>query len=591
MPLFPAGFTDELKAHLDIVQIVGERVQLRKAGGASWKGLCPFHGEKTPSFHVHGDKQFFHCFGCGASGDVYRFVQTLDTLTFPDAVRQLAARAGMTVPEAEDAKADVDNAREREALLKIHEVAAAWFKAQLLAPIGRGALRVVHDRGLTPETIEMLGVGYAPTFGLRAHLTAAGFADPLLFRSGLVMPADDGQPRDRFRNRLMIPICRETGPVIAFGGRAMEDGQQPKYLNSPETGIYTKGRTLYGLNWSKSAISRLKYAVMVEGYFDWAQAWQAGIPNVVASSGTALKLVQVKLLHRYASKVILNFDPDSAGQGAAAASSEMFVSEGFQVNVAMLPGGDDPDNYIRKHGAAAYQEQLRNSRQYLEYLLDRAATSEDVSTDEGRRSFLGKMLAVAARIPDAAQRDQFADRLSHKARITEEVVRAEIRKAAVHRQTDVEQVERRVPALGQIKVAERGLIWGLIREPASAIRVIAELEAEDLQGLATASILGQARSLQGWDPSAIPGALFERLNEGEAALVHGIAADTRAPAEVSDCAVTLRKQRQDRERAQIQQEIDRLQETQAGSYSERLNELLRKKEALQRIGHTEGLAH
>jgi DNA primase len=299
----------------------------------------------------------------------------------------------------------------------------------------------------------------------------------------------------------------------------------------------------------------------------------------------------VKLLHRYASKVILNFDPDSAGQGAAAASSEMFVSEGFQVNVAMLSEGDDPDNYIRKHGAAAYQEQLRNSRQYLEYLLDRAATSEDVSTDEGRRSFLGKMLAVAARIPDAAQRDQFADRLSHKARITEEVVRAEIRKAAVHRQTDVEQVERRVPALGQIKVAERGLIWGLIREPASAIRVIAELEAEDLQGLATASILGQARSLQGWDPSAIPGALFERLNEGEAALVQSIAADTRAPAEVSDCAVTLRKQRQDRERAQIQQEIDRLQETQAGSYSERLNELLRKKEALQRIGHTEGLAH
>jgi DNA primase len=299
----------------------------------------------------------------------------------------------------------------------------------------------------------------------------------------------------------------------------------------------------------------------------------------------------VKLLHRYASKVILNFDPDTAGQGAAAASSEMFVSEGFQVNVAMLPGGDDPDNYIRKHGAAAYQEQLRNSRQYLEYLLDRAAATEDVSTDEGRRSFLGKMLSVAARIPDAAQRDQFADRLSHKARITEEVVRAEIRKAAVHRQTDVEQVERRVPALGQIKVAERGLIWGLIREPANAIRVIAELEVEDLQGLATASILGQARSLQAWDPNAIPGALFERLNEGEVALVRGIAADTRAPAEVSDCALTLRKQRQDRERAQIQQEIDRLQETQAGQYSERLNELLRKKEALQRIGHTEGLAH
>src|SRR4051812_42460800 len=170
MPLFPATFVEDLKSHLDIVQIVGERVQLRKSGGASWKGLCPFHGEKTPSFHVHGDKQFFHCFGCGASGDVYKFVQTLDTLTFPDAVRQLAARAGMTVPEPEDAKIDADNAREREALLKVHEVAAAWFKAQLNAAVGRAALNVVRDRGMTPETIEMIGFGYAPNTGLRAHL-------------------------------------------------------------------------------------------------------------------------------------------------------------------------------------------------------------------------------------------------------------------------------------------------------------------------------------------------------------------------------------------------------------------------------------
>jgi DNA primase len=304
-----------------------------------------------------------------------------------------------------------------------------------------------------------------------------------------------------------------------------------------------------------------------------------------------LTITQVKLLHRHAAKVVLCFDPDAAGQKAAAQSSELFVAEGFQVNVAMLPAGDDPDNYIRKHGAGAYQEQLRNSRPYLEYLLDRSAAAEDLSTDEGRRSFLGKMLTVAARIPDAAQRDQFADRLSHKARITEEVVRAEIRKAAVQRQTDVEQVERRVPALGQIKVAERGLIWGVMREPATAIGALAELEPEDLQGLATASILAQARSLQAWEPATIPGALLERLNQGEAALVQGIAADGKAPAEVFDCVTTLRKQRHDRERAQIQQEIDRLQETQAGRYSDRLDELLRKKEALQRIGHTEGLAH
>jgi DNA primase len=585
MPLFPSAFVEDLKSRLDIVQVVQERLPLRKAGGASWKGLCPFHGEKTPSFNVHGDKGFFHCFGCGVGGDVIKFVELHDKISFPDAVRQLAARAGMTVPEPEDAKHDADSQREREALLKIHEIAAAWFKAQLAGPQGRAAMRVLRDRGMTDETIDLLGFGYAPNVGLRAHLLKAGFTDPVLFRSGLVRQYEQQTPRDVFRNRLMIPIARESGVIVAFGGRALEPGQEPKYYNSPETSIYVKGRTLFGLNHSKPAISRLKYAVMVEGYFDWAQAWQAGITNVVASSGTALKLEQARLLKRFAAKIVLNFDPDAAGQGAAAKTSEMLVSEGFQVNVAMLPGGDDPDNYIRKHGAAAYQEQLRNSRQYLEYLLDRTVAGEDLSTDDGRRSFLGKMLAVAARIPDAAQRDQFADRLSHKARITEEVVRAEIRKAAVQRQTSVDEVERRAPALGQVKVAERGLIWALMKDPEAALGALAELENADLEGLATAGILRQARTLQGWPPAGIPGGLLERLSTGETALVRDIASQPGAPSEdAADCARTLRRLRYDRERAALQREIDRLQEDGAARHEAEIVALWeRKKDLLHRI--------
>jgi DNA primase len=588
MPLFPPNFTEDLKSHLDIVQVVGERIQLRKAGAASWKGLCPFHGEKTPSFIVHGDKQYFHCFGCGAGGDVIEFVKRADALTFPDAVRQLAGRAGMTVPEPEDARADAESAREREALLKIHEVAAVWFKAQLAAPHGRAAMRVLHDRGMAAQTIDLLAFGYAPNTGLSTHLQKAGFADSLLIRSGLAFQRDDGQLRDRFRNRLIIPIARDSGAVIAFGGRAMDAGQQPKYLNSPETSIYVKGRTLFGLNHSKQAISRAKYAVLVEGYFDWAQAYQAGITNVIASSGTALTTAQARLLHRFAAKIVLSFDPDAAGQGAAAKTSEMLVSEGFGVNVAMLPGGDDPDNYIRKNGPAAYQEQLRNSRQYLEYLLDRTAAGEDLSTDEGRRSFLGKMLAVAARIPDAAQRDQFADRLSHKARITEEVVRAEIRKAAVQRQTSVDEVERRAPVIGTVKVAERGLIWALMKEPEAALGALLELENEDLDGLATAGILRQARSLQGWPPAAIPGGLLERLNTGETALVRDIASQPGAPAEdTADCARTLKRLRYDRDRAALQREIDRLQEDGAARHEAEIVALWeRKKELLHRIEHS-----
>ncbi len=589
MPLFPASFVEDLKSRLDIVQVVQERVQLRRAGGASWKGLCPFHGEKTPSFNVHGDKGFFHCFGCGVGGDVIKFIELFDKVSFPDAVRQLAARAGMTVPEPEDAKQDAESAREREALLKVHEVAAAWFTAQLAAPHGRAAMRMLRDaRGMTPETIELLAFGYAPNTGLSAHLQAAGFPEPLLIRSGLAFQREDGGLRDRFRNRLIIPIARESGAIIAFGGRAMDEGQQPKYLNSPETSIYVKGRTLFGLNHGKQAITRAKYAVLVEGYFDWAQAYQAGITNVIASSGTALTTAQARLLHRFATKVVLSFDPDAAGQGAAAKTSEMLVGEGFQVNVAMLPGGDDPDNYIRRHGAAAYQEQLRNSRQYLEYLLDRTAAGEDLSTDEGRRSFLAKMLAVAARIPDAPQRDRFADRLSHKARITEEVVRAEIRKAAVQRQTSVDDLERRAPVLGQVKVAERGLIWALMKDPEAGLGALLELENEDLEGLATAGILRQARSLQGWPPAGIPGGLLERLSTGETALVRDIAGQQGAPSDdAADCARTLKRLRYDRERAALQREIDRLQEDGAARHEAEIVALWeRKKDLLHRIEHS-----
>src|SRR4030095_1911605 len=258
-----------------------------------------------------------------------------------------------------------------------------------------------------------------------------GLGLPLLLRSGLIVERDSGQAVDRFRGRLMIPIARDSGSVVAFGGRATGADEQPKYLTSPETFIYTKGRTLYGLHLTKKDISRLGYAVMVEGYFDFAQLVQAGITPVVASSGTALTPSQAQLLRRFTSKVILSFDPDAAGQGAAARSCELLVAEGFEVNVAVLSPGGDPDTFVRQHGRAAYMGLLKGCHTYLEYLLDRTAAAHDLNNDEGRRQFLAAMLSVAARIPDPAGRDQFGDRLAHKARITEEVVRAEVRKAAV----------------------------------------------------------------------------------------------------------------------------------------------------------------
>jgi DNA primase len=583
MALFPIGFIQDLKSHADIVQIVQERVPLRRSGSA-WKGLCPFHGEKTPSFQVSGDKGLFHCFGCGVSGDVIKFVELYDKITFPEAVRQLAARAGMTVPEGDDAKQDADGQRDRDALLKAHEVAAAWFREQLETPAGAAARRQLKERGLTTDTIERIGAGYAPAAreALKARLQKDGFALPLLLRSGLLVQRDaqDGQGTvlDRFRNRLIIPIARDNGAIIAFGGRAMDAGQQPKYLNSPETPIYVKGRTLYGLHLSKTAIARTKVAVMVEGYFDFAQAYQAGITNVVASSGTALTPVQAKLLKRFASKVVLSFDPDAAGEGAAARSSELLVAEGFQVNVAMLPSGDDPDNFIRKAGGAAYQEQLRNSTSYLTYLLDRTAAVHDFSKDDSRREFLNAMLSVAARIPDAAARDQFADRLAHKARITEEVVRAEIKKAAVHRQVTVEA--RTLASLEQVKPAERGLIWAILRDPQAGVAALADLEDGDLDGLASGEILKQARSLQGWPVDSLPRTLIERLSKGEAGMVEEVGRQDSPPAAASECVRTLKKLRVDRQLAELQRDLNGLQEPGAARDETRTNALLVAKRAL-----------
>ena len=573
MGLFPAAFIDDLKSHTDIVQIVQERVSLRRSG-ATYKGLCPFHGEKSPSFHVNGDKGFFHCFGCGVGGDVIKFVELYDKLPFPEAVRQLAARAGLQVPEAEQPGQDAESQRDRESILKAHEIAAAWFREQLAAPAGAAARRLLTSRGLTEATIEQFGMGYAPASkdGLTARLRKEGFAVPALMKTGLVVERDGGAVVDRFRNRLMIPICRDNGAIIAFGGRAMEAGQQPKYLNSPETPIYVKGRTLFGLHLSKPAITKARYAVMVEGYFDVAQAYQAGVQNVVASSGTALTSSQARLLKRFASKVVLSFDPDTAGQGAAAKSSELLVAEGFQVNVAMMPAGDDPDTFIRRHGGAAYQERLRQSRQYLDYLMDRASSDYDLRRDEDRRTFLDRMLAVAARIPDAAGRDQFADRLAHTARITEEVVRAEIRKAAVQRQTTLER--RQVPSLGQVKTCEKGLIWALVRDPGPGFAALDGLDRMDLSGFVTGPILEQARSLQGWPTEALPQALMERLTTQEAELVAELSAQPAPPVLVpADCVSELRRLHLVRERADLQRQMDRLLEQGIPSSDDRINQL------------------
>ena len=586
MALFPQRFIDDLKQHADIVVVIQDYVSLKKAG-ATYKGLCPFHGEKTPSFQVNRDKGFFHCFGCGVGGDVIKFLELHEKVGFTDAVRQLAQRFGMTLPELEQSDEQRASAAERETLLKVHEVAAAWFREQLDSPAGTRIRAFVTARGVAPETGTALGLGFAPPGRdlLKRALITQGYSEGSLVRAGLLTQREDGSTIDRFRNRLMIPICRDNGSVIAFGGRALDADQQPKYLNSPETPIYSKGRTLYGLNLSKGAIQKHGFAVLVEGYFDFAQVYQAGMQGVVASCGTALTPQQARQLRRFAAKVVLSFDPDAAGQGAAAKSCEMLVAEGFMVSVATLPTGEDPDTFVRRHGGRAYGERLKQSQPYLEYLLDRAAAGHNLNTDEGRVKFLNDMLPVAGRIPDPAMRDLFADRLAHKARVTEGVVREQIRRAIAQKQTSF--AARELPSLGQVTKAEKGLIWLMIHDSDQALAALASLDPADLKGLGAGSVLDLARKLNE-DRGFSPAALLERLTMAEANLVTAIASEREPHVhDAEGCVQVIRRLRCERERAAIQSEIDRLQAQGAAEHADQIDALLMRKRHL--LQHMEAL--
>ena len=583
MPLFPQHFIEDLKRHADIVLVIQDYVSLKKTG-ATYKGLCPFHGEKTPSFHVNRDKGFFHCFGCGAGGDVFKFLELRESIAFPDAVKMLAQRFGMAMPELEQDEQQRANSAERETLLKAHEAAAVWFREQLLSSPGAKVRMQISSRGISDATSEALALGFAPPGrdGLTKTLVDQGYSKGLLLRAGLAFQRDDGSLVDRFRNRLIIPIKRETGSVIAFGGRAVDKDQQPKYLNSPETPIYAKGRTLYGLNLSKTALRDKGFAILVEGYFDYAQLFQAGFQSVVASCGTALTPSQAQQLRRFAGKVVLSFDPDAAGQGATAKSCEMLVAEGFEVNVAILPQGEDPDTFVRKHGRQGYAERLKASKPYLEYLLDRTAANHNLKNAEGRARFVAEVLPIVERIPDRTRQELFVEAVAGKAGVAGDSIWAQVPKAVTRRGQTLNSNE--LPGLGQITKAEKGLIWWLVHRPEMAVDALASLDATDLEGLASRSVLDLALKLND-DRGFSPSVLLERLNVGEARLVTGVASESEPHVhDATECALILKRLRYERERAALQREIDRLQKTGGAEPGEELQDLLvRKYELIQRI--------
>jgi len=501
----PGDFAYTVKQQADIVRVIGDYIKLKKAGAQNFSGLCPFHSEKTPSFSVHATRQFYHCFGCGASGDVLGFVQKIENLTFPEAVRLVAQKVGIPLPKQTYAsEGEALEAKLRGVLVDLHERACGFFEEQLRRPEGARAGEYLAGRGLTEEAIKTFRIGFAPDSGFILRDRLRGAADEETVKaSGLFswkQQEDDRGPSTRapkpgalaqddkggegaagpttdsslpraergdrrpttiyskFRNRVMFPITNESGKVIAFTGRTLETGDKagPKYLNSPETAIYSKSRVLYNLDRAREAIRALGYVILVEGQMDCISVFMAGFHNVIASSGTAFTDAQVRLLARYAKKIVVNFDPDTAGIAAAERSLGMLVAEDFEIRVLTLDAGFDPDLFIRRKGADAYKKALGGSQRYFDYLIERARTQFPVRSAEGKVRAVNYLLPHLQQVPHRIARDELAADIAQKLGIDSAVLRQELKHAAATRSASV-----KAAAEAQITDAERIVIRAL----------------------------------------------------------------------------------------------------------------------------------
>ena len=452
-----SDFAQTVKQQADIVKIVEGYIRLRKAGAQNYTGLCPFHKEKSPSFSVHAVRQFYHCFGCHESGDVFSFVGKIENVGFPEAVRIVAQKCGIPLPKREfSSPEEAAGARLRAKLLELHEVATAWFEEQLRGPEGAVAREYLAGRGLTPEGIKTFHIGYAPDSfnALRDRLGSLADNETLrssgLFASKEQGDGSQGPIYDRFRKRVMFPIANESGRVIAFTARTLETGDKAgaKYLNSSETPLYTKGQVLFNLDKAKTAIRQVGFALLVEGQMDCISVFLRGIQNVIATSGTAFTEQQVALLRRHTQNVAVNFDPDDAGANAAEKSIALLTEEGFSIRIVTLDDGLDPDRFIRERGVEAYTAAVRAARSQADYLIDRARFLFPGAGAGQKVKAMNFLLPHIRRMPEKLARDQFALDAAQKLGIDSSVLREELRQAALKRR---DHIETRTTALTEVE--------------------------------------------------------------------------------------------------------------------------------------------
>jgi DNA primase len=494
------NFAQLVKQQADIVRIIGDYVKLRKSGAQNYTGLCPFHKEKTGSFSVNATHGYFYCFGCHEKGDVFTFVMKLENISFPEAIRAVATKCGIPLPKREfSSPEEAQEAGLRRQLIDVHEAATQYFEAALKAPEAARAREYLTGRGVSPETVGKFRIGYAPDdFNHMRDQLAKHFNEGVLRASGLFSAREQadgsqGQLYARFRKRITFPICNEQGKTIAFTGRALDAQDEKgrdvaKYLNSPETGLYSKGQVLFNLDKAKADIRSLGFALLVEGQMDCISVYMAGIRNVIATSGTAFTEAQVRLLGRFTKRVIVNFDPDTAGIAATEKSIALLTEEDFEVKVVTLEGGLDPDRFIREQGVQAYMAALRNAKRHSDYLIDHAREQFSGRTADAKVKALNFLLPHIRRIPNRIQRDEFAADAAQKLGIDSAILRQELKQAASQRSESVRS-HNHDPA----SETERILLRALVLSEQDPARVLA---AEQLsqhpdwyEGLPSASLL------------------------------------------------------------------------------------------------------
>lgn len=523
----PRNYEDEavrerIRDATDIVDLVSEHVQLVKKG-RNFSGLCPFHDEKTPSFSVNPDRQFYHCFGCGVGGDVFKFVQEIDRVTFVEAVKFLAERAGIALPERSGPSREEVAAEDE--LYRANDLAQKYFHHLLLNDdVGTGARTYLQVRGLASETITRFGLGYAPP-GWDALLKVAGrrgLSPQILERAGLAVPRSNGNGHyDRFRDRVTFPIANLSNRTVAFGARALQPDQEPKYLNSSETPIYHKGRVLYGLSIARDAIRRQDAVLVVEGYTDLISLAQAGIQHVVATAGTALTEDHCRLLARFARQLVLLFDGDAAGSTAAMRALEVLLGTSLDVRVVSLPSEHDPDSFIQAHGPERLLNQAENAQSVLDFYLERLAQQHDLSSMEGKSRAVETFKPLVAKLnkpQDAVRRDLLLREVSQRLAVDEQAlrdgVRASMRRPQRPRQAAADPPPTAAPDPPRHELEFIGL---LINFPQFIPETVREFAADSLSDART---------------QALCRALFDRHSHGQAidlsAIISALADDALA---------------------------------------------------------------